>query len=263
MTFDINAIEDPALKEGVQSYLNEQLKAHESTLTQSIEGKYKADIEALQGNSKKLLEEKASEAEKRKNLEAIFGERKPEEVAEMLKRFESDEDAALLQEGKLDEFKKRIAERERTAGQALVEQEAEKRTAAEQQAAMFKQQIHDLTVGSAIKSAFVASGGVKEEKAQEYAAIEASRWWSINEDGEKECRDPKTGDLVKGKTGLITESEWVQEYFRPTASFLFEGVQGSGASGGTAKASKPFNQLSIEEQSALVDEVGLEAAMAL
>lgn len=263
MTFDINAIEDESLKSGIQEYLSEQLKANESTLTEKIEGKYKSDIEALQGNSKKLLEEKATEAEKRKNLEAIFGERKPEEVAEMLKRFESDEDAALLQAGKLDEFKKRIAERERTAGQALVEQEAQARTAAEQQAAQFKQQIHDLTVGSAIKSAFVASGGVKEEKAQEYAAIEASRWWSINEDGQKECRDPATGDLVKGKTGLITEAEWVQEKFRPTAPFLFEGVTGSGSKGGTGKTSKPFNELSMEEQSALVDEIGLEAAMAL
>lgn len=263
MTFDINSIEDESLKSGIQEYLSEQLKANETTLTQTLEGKFKADIDALKGNSQKLLGEKTAEEEKRKSLEAIFGERKPEEVAEMLKRFESDEDAALLQAGKLDEFKKRIAERERTAGQALVEQEAEKRTAAETQAAQFKQQIHDLTIGSAIKSAFVASGGVKEEKAQEYAAIEASRWWSINADGEKECRDPSTGELVKGKAGLMTEAEWVQEVYRPSAPFLFEGVQGSGSKGGSGKTSKPFNEMSLAEQSALVEEIGLEAAMAL
>ena len=263
MSFDINTIEDETLKSGIQEFLDSQLKAQESTITETIESKYKKDLEALQNNSKKLLGEKSEEAEKRKSLEAIFGQRKPEEVAEMLKRFESDEDAALLQSGNLDEFKQRITERERVAHESLIAQEAEARTAAEQQAEQYKQRIHELTIGTSIKSAFMASGGEEAESAQQYAADEAAKWWSINADGEKECRDPKTGDLVKGKAGLITEAEWVQEVLRPRSPFMFKGVKGSGASGSEGSSGgKAFKDMTIEEQSARVDEVGLEAAMA-
>lgn len=269
MTFDIDSIEDETLKAGMQEFLQAQLEGQKATLTEELSGKYTSDIEALQNNSKKILAEKAEEEKRRKQLEGMFGDKTPEQVAEILSGFESDEDAVLLQNGELDKYKQRVAERERTAAAALVEQEAQK-TAAEkerseaylQQSEQYKKQIHDLTVGTAITSAFIAAGGKKNEKAQEYVSLEAQRWWSINADGKKECRDPATGELVKGKTGLITEAEWVQEKYRPNADFMFEGVQGSGAGGSNQPGNIPFKDLNPQQQADFISEHGVEAALA-
>jgi len=242
-----------------QEAINAAVAAREAELQAS----FQQQIAGLEESKNKLLSEKKVATDESRALKDVIGERDPAEVAKTLRALDDSEAMAFLKSGDIDKYNAKVTERVRAEADA--ERQAKEQMISERDQRIAEQdaRIHKLTIHGDLLKAFRANGGKETEAAQEFATTLADRYWSVNEKGEKEVRDPKTGNLLMGKGGMMTEAEFCQQILRRDADLLFEPVQGSGASGGSGTTTKKYSEMSAAERGAFAAEHGDEALAAL
>ena len=243
-----------------QEAINAAVAAREAELQAS----FAQQIAGLEKSKNDLLSEKKAAVESSRALKDAIGERDLSEVSKTLKALDDSEAMQYLKDGDIEKYNAKLTERVKAEADAERQSAEQKIAEREKRIAEQDARIHSLMVHGDIVKAFIANGGKAEEVAQDFATSIADKYWSVNENGEKEVRDPKTGQLLMGKAGMMTESEFCQQILRRDASLLFEPVQGSGASGGgSGSSTKRYSEMSAAERGAYAAEHGDEALAAL
>lgn len=257
-------LDNPEVKSEIDKLLNEKLTEQKQHLESEFNSAIAERINGIEKKNKELLsEKKAEQARARAYAEAVKN-KPPEEVAEMYAEIEKNQLEQHLKKGEMDAYNSRIVERDRAQAEAVINELKSKYETVEQQAEKYKSRVEELTISQSLKDEFIAAKGKTDKAAQKYMLVAAQEIWKINEDGVEEARDPETGELLKGKTGLLTKSEWIQDYLKVESPFLFDGVSGSGATGGSSKlAHKSKDKMSDDERVAFIIEHGSEAYAAL
>jgi hypothetical protein len=203
------------------------------TLYVEKDGKFHLQVEGLEDTSglKKALDSERESARKArqqaKELEERFTGIDPEQVRDLMKKFEDDGEARLIKEGKIDEVvNKRLTKREiefnkqLKAAQDMVE--AEKKRSSK---------FNDLVLENQVRQAASAAG--LHNHAIEDAMLRARSIFRLTEDG-KAVQLGEDGTPVIGKDGKtpFSPAEWL-EGMRDAAPHWFPaGNAGGGATGG-------------------------------
>lgn len=169
----------------------------------------------------------------------------PEKHAEMQKTLETLEEKGLLESGKIDELVEKRANKFRQEYEDQIGKLTTAQEAAENQARTYKTQLDDLAVGNLIAKAVSDVGRVQQGALTDILA-RAKTVWRVNENGVPVAMDGDT--VLYGKDGKqpLTAEEWAQE-LRQTASYLFEGNSGGGASGSGSNPPRNVQKISREE----------------
>lgn len=253
-------LENPEVKSEIDSLVEERLQAQRAELETEFSTTLAEKVTGLERKTKELLGEKKSEQGEKKALLKALGGRDPEVVSKLLEQIDRAELGDLLEKGDLETYNKRITERLKTESEAQLATERTRAEQLEAQAKAYKSRVEELEINQGLQGEFIAAKGRSDQAAQRFMLAAAKDVWKVNEEGQVEARDPVSGELIKGKNGLLTQGEWIQDYLRVEAPFLFEGVVGSGAAGGTSKGStKSRTQMSADEKVAFISEHGAEA----
>lgn len=196
---------------------NDDLKA-------KIDAAVEEATQGLKNKNKELLGNLSETKKLLKNWEGLD----PDEVKGMLDRLNKDEELKLMAEGKHEEaFAKRLEKTKATYQSQLdtLSSEADKYKTDLEKA---QEQIRDLVIDQQVLGAFMKEKGL--ESAGPDVVNRAKAAFKI-EDGVPIARD-KDGEIVRGKDGAITISEWVAS-LKLSAPHLFPGSAGAGAFGGS------------------------------
>lgn len=180
----------------------------------------------------------------------------PEKTKALLKRFENDEEAQLIAEGKIDEVITRRTDRMRSNFEKQLEEANGKADAASKKAAALVDQVRD----DFIRQAGVKAGLLPE--AIEDAVFRGRGVFSLNDDAKPQALN---GDeLILGADGktALTPQEWL-EGLRETSPHWWPKAAGSGAGGdgnssgnGKSVTRADFDQMSPDERSGFMKEGG-------
>ncbi|MFC0178996.1 hypothetical protein [Thorsellia kenyensis] len=189
-----------------------------------IDQKINEVTNGLKTKNNELLGELREHKEKLKNFEGLD----PVALKAVMQRFENDEEAKLIAEGKIDEVLNRRTERFRSETEKQLQAKDAELQAAREFANKFRgRMLGDLVRGIASKAG-VLSG------ADEDLLLRAQGIFQISDDGEAVALD-KDGSVIYGKDGRtpLSVQEWI-ESTKETAPHLWPTAQGTGA-GGTGK----------------------------
>ena len=178
--------------------------------------------QSLKAKNQELLT-KLTEAKTRANA---FGDLDPENVKNMFKQFEQNEELKLISEGKHEEVIHKRVEKKEAEFESTVKGLNEKLEALTKENLTAKEQVKTLLIDSSIVSEFISQGGSKD--AIEDIKYRAKAVFDV-EDGVAVPRNDK-GELLVGKTGTMTQQEWVAN-LKETAKHLFSPSQGAGGTG--------------------------------
>jgi hypothetical protein len=185
-----------------------------------------SSIEKLTNKSKTILTEKKALEEK---INA-WGDLDPENVRNLLEKFDQDEELKLIAEGKHTEVIQKRVEKVEAGYKSKITQLEEELGGLKQYKESTDGRIRDLMVDSNVITAFIEEKGL--DSAIPDIRYRARGVWSIEGD-ELVARDNK-GEIIPGKNGPLTPKEWV-DTLKEGAPHLFppsEGAGGQGSSGG-------------------------------
>lgn len=217
----------------------------------------------LKTNKEEILTEKRALAQKLKDLEAKWGNLDPEAVKTLMARFENDEEAKLIADGKVDEVienrTQRVVEQSKAdvlAAQTVAEERGTENTVLK---ARIKRLILDRAVQEAANEAGILPSAVTD------ATSRAHQLFQVGEDDTPVALDGDT--IVRGKDGktALTVVEWLTG-MQKSASHWWAPSSGGGGQGSgdgkspdlDAEAQKAVEQMSPRDKL----RVGLEAAEA-
>jgi hypothetical protein len=195
------------------------------------------DDSGLRDNHRRALEEAKAAKDQ---LRALLGDRKPEDIAEILKAHATSEEERARKAGEFDKLlDKRVTE---------TKTEYEKRIAALEP---YKAKYEDKEVETAIREFFVAGGGIAEDLPLVIPIVKGSRIRYDEKTGKAVVYD-KEGDA----TGLTPE-KFFAETFKAEASKFYHaaGGSGGGSNGGTGAARQVtggVKTVNIRDQSAFL-----------
>lgn len=215
-------------------------------------------------NDKKILEDaiaKATEGLKNKNSELLGDIRKfkdkyedlekkfsgidPEAVRAMLERVQSDEDARLIADGKIDEVVNKRVDRMRVDFEERLSAKDKELQNAQNFADRFRSQV----LASAVRDAAIKAGVIPEAADD---VVFRAKAFGFTTDNEGNVFARNGDDIVLGKDGKtpLMPSEWL-ESIREGAPHLWPRASGGGAHGGGGSATKKFAELTEAERVAL------------
>ena len=141
----------------------------------------------------------------------------------MLKRFENDEEAKLIADGKIDEVLNKRTERLRGDFDKKLKEANSKAEKAEAFANKFRARV----LGDEIRSAAGKAGALTS--AQEDLILRAKGIFQINDEGQAVAVD-EDGNPIMGKDGRtpLSPIEWI-ESLKESAPHLFPAASGTGA----------------------------------
>lgn len=148
----------------------------------------------------------------------------PDVVRNVLSKFASDEEAALIAKGDIDTVLTKRTERMQADFNKKLTAETETRSKAEAKAAKLAAR----TLAGAIRDAALKAGALPE--AMEDIVLRGGGLWHLNDDGDPVAMNGE--EIVLGKDGKtpLTPQEWA-ESLRESAPHLWPKAQGSGAPG--------------------------------
>jgi len=212
--------------EGDESFTQEQLDtAIAAAVTKANDeamAKFNETKTGLLGDLKK-----AKDAAKR------FDGIDPDSVKTMMAAFEDNQDLKDISEGKHEEVINRRIEKERAKFTSDVNALAEKSSTLEEQNVGLVKKVSKLLIDNNVVSEFIKEKGV--EGAIPDVVLRANQVFKVEGD-DLIPRDSK-GEIISGKNGPMTISEWVSG-LKEDAAHLFPSSSGSGAGGGGHKGDK-------------------------
>lgn len=210
-------MDNPAIKEAIQSAVDLSTKS-------------------IKENLDSIIKEKRDLQRQLKSFEGIDVDK----IKDMQSRFENDEEAKLISEGKIDEVINRRTERMRTDLTTKLDAASETEAKITAERDSFKDMFHQERINNQIRLAAEKSGVLPE--AIEDIIKRAAGVFSLNDDGAIVARD-KEGNLILSKDGksVLGPPEFV-ETLKESASYYWPGSVGGGAGGsGAGKGSADLN----------------------
>lgn len=197
------------------------------------DGKFQLQVEGIEDTSN-LKSALQKEREQRKEFEKKLGEAAKQlqqfegfnvdDMKELMKRFQNDEEMKLIKEGKIDEVVNRRTEKYRQSVEVQLEAERNKTKTAEERIKSYEQRVLDEQIRAAASKAGIHAHAVDD------ALFRARNLFKLNDEGVA-IQTGADGKPVLGKDGhtLFSPTEWL-ESMKESAPHWFP-VQASG--GGT------------------------------
>jgi hypothetical protein len=206
------------------------------------DGKFQLDVTGIEDTKglKSALEKErqaAREAEKaRKELETKFDGIDPVKVKNLMAKFENQEEATLIAEGKMDKVIEMRTEKARNEAQRLVKEAQTAAEQAEQRAQKFSQRVLDNHIRAAAAKVGLHSHAIED------ALYRGRNLFKLDENGDA-VQLGADGQPVYGKDGKtpFTPAEWL-ESMKDIAPHWFPASSGGGAGGGGGKG-KPGEKI--------------------
>lgn len=223
------------------------------------DGKFVLDVDGLEDTSglKNALaaEREAVKKAKRESAEALkrYEGIDPDKVRTIMQRLDTDEEAALVAAGKIDEVISKRTEKLRLSLQQQVEEANKAVQAANGRADKFSQRVLD----NHIRSAALKAG--LHQHAIDDALFRARSMFSLTEDGEA-VQLGSDGAPILGKDGKspFTPVEWLESMKESAPHWFPAGAGGGGGGGGGRNAGSgntisraKFNALSAAEKATI------------
>lgn len=211
-------------------------------------------VAGLKAKNVELLGKVKEQSDNLKRFDGID----PDKTKAMIERFENDEEAKLITDGKIEEVIQKRTERLRADYDAKLTAEKERADRAENYANKFRQSV----VKGQIVQAAVESGVLKEATAD--IAFLAQSQFSLDDNGNAVALD-ESGEVIIGKDGKtpLTPKEWV-EGIRESKPYFWPVAQGSGAQGsGGASGATKRSTMTAKEKGDFIRTHGQEAYLKL
>lgn len=213
----------------------------------------KQDRAGLEANKQQILDElkverdaRKQQADKLKEFDGIDAA----QVKAIMSRFENDEEAKLIAEGKTQEVIERRIEKVNAQHKAALE--GRDKRLAELEAAVVERdaKLAEIMIDNAAIQA-ATEFGIEGEGKLKIVSMLARQAFKV-EDGQPIMRDAD-GNIVTGEKGPITQKEWIDRILRQEHGYLLPVAKGVGAQGGKAGAqisNNPFKKdtLNLTEQ---------------
>jgi len=168
----------------------------------------------------------APNAELTAKLAKAFDGLDPENIRNILNRFDQDEELKLISEGKYEDVIKARVEKAEAGYKSTIASLTEENSTLKEQTGKDSTQIRDLIIDTAVTTSFIEAEGVKT--AVPDVILRAKNTFTV-ENGEAIARDGN-GEIIAGSSGPLKINEWVAT-LKETAPHLFPGSQGAGAGG--------------------------------
>ena len=181
-----------------------------------------AQIDSLKKKNTDILGEKKKQSEQLKAFDGLD----PENIRNILNRFDQDEELKLISEGKYEDVIKARVEKAEAGYKSTIASLTEENSTLKEQTGKDSTQIRDLIIDTAVTTSFIEAEGVKT--AVPDVILRAKNTFTV-ENGEAIARDGN-GEIIAGSSGPLKINEWVAT-LKETAPHLFPGSQGAGAGG--------------------------------
>ena len=212
----------------------------------------KAEVERLKSHNNKLLDEKKKIQASLKRFDGID----PENIKNMMQVLESNEEAKLLADGKLDEVLNKRTEKMRISFEQKLNDIAEESQTTKKENEHLKDQYNDLVINTEIRKQAEKSGVIPA--AIDDVISRAGGVFSLDKDGNIESRN-SDGDLVTIKKKPLTPELFIEK-LKENAPHFWPASKGAGATGGTSNGMTsganpwmPGKNFSLTEQSRLTN----------
>lgn len=180
-----------------------------------------SDVRGLKDSQRRLLDEKKTTDAELSRLRTVIGDRKPEDLAALLKKQEEDEEARQRQAGDFDKLlDKRVNE---------TKTEYEKRIA---ELAPYKQKYEDRELDIAIRDAAAKAGVISEDMRLIIPIVKGTRIKLDEKTGK-----PVVLDADGDPTGLTVE-KFFAEVFKAEAPKFYQAAGGSGGGAGASNSGR-------------------------
>ena len=213
------------MSEGSETFTQEQIdSAVAAAVTKAVD---EANTKSSSARSELLVDlKKAKDSVKR------FDGIDPDQVKTMMSAFENDQDLKDIAEGRHDEVINRRIEKERAQFTSDVAALTEKADAYQEENSGLVNRVSKLLIDNNVVSEFVKEKGL--ESGIEDVVLRANQVFKV--EGDDLLARDSAGQIIAGKNGPMTISEWVGE-LKGKAPHLFPQSSGSGAAGGAGGAS--------------------------
>lgn len=239
--------DDPNGGSGSGSQITPELQA-------IIDKQVNEQVVGLKAKNSELLGKLKEQNENLKRFEGID----PEQVKGILQRFDNDEEAKLIAEGKIDEVINKRTERLRHDVEKKLQSEKRRAEKAEEFANKFRSRV----LGDEIRAAASQSGALAS--AQEDLILRAKGIFKINDEGQAVAVDEENNPIM-GKDGRtpLTPAEWIDS-LKESAPHLFPSASGTG-SGDSKSGGAHFkrSQMTSSDKAAYIRRFGREAYLGL
>ncbi|WP_273839265.1 hypothetical protein [Providencia rettgeri] len=188
-------------------------------ITPEIQTLIDQQVSGLKAKNAELLGKIKEQGDNLKRFDGID----PDTVKGMLKRFENDEEAKLIADGKIDEVINKRTERMR----GDVDKQLKEANTRVEKAEAFADKFRARVLGDEIRSAAGKAGALSS--AQEDLILRAKGTFQINDEGQAVAVD-EDGNPIMGKDGRtpLSPIEWV-ESLKESAPHLFPAASGTDA----------------------------------
>ncbi|WP_273803530.1 hypothetical protein [Providencia rettgeri] len=188
-------------------------------ITPEIQTLIDQQVSGLKAKNTELLGKIKEQGDNLKRFDGID----PDTVKGMLKRFENDEEAKLIADGKIDEVINKRTERMR----GDTDKQLKEANARVEKAEAFANKFRARVLGDEIRSAAGKAGALSS--AQEDLILRAKGIFQINDEGQAVAVD-EGGNPIMGKDGRtqLSPIEWI-ESLKESAPHLFPAASGTDA----------------------------------
>ncbi|PYZ59964.1 hypothetical protein [Providencia rettgeri] len=188
-------------------------------ITPEIQTLIDQQVSGLKAKNTELLGKIKEQGDNLKRFDGID----PDTVKGMLKRFENDEEAKLIADGKIDEVINKRTERMR----GDTDKQLKEANARVEKAEAFANKFRARVLGDEIRSAAGKAGALSS--AQEDLILRAKGIFQINDEGQAVAVD-EDGNPIMGKDGRtqLSPIEWI-ESLKESAPHLFPAASGTDA----------------------------------
>lgn len=201
---------------------------------QSDDGKFRLDLDGYEdpkGLKSALEKERQSARDATRQLKEFqkqYDGIDPEEAKQLMKVFETNEEARLIAQGKTDEVIQRRIEKQRTEFEKQVQAANQKAEQEAEKARRFEQRVLDSHIMAAATKAGIHQHAIDD------ALLRARSMFRLNDDGQAVQFD-QDGNVVIGKDGKtpFTPNEWL-EGMKETAPHWFPAGNSGGGVGGNS-----------------------------
>lgn len=216
-------------------------------IQEAIQAAVAAEVAGLKANNAEHKTEKLKMKARLDELETQWQGLKPEAVRSLIKRFENDEEAQLIADGKVDEVVERRVSVMKRDLEGQLAQATSKLSEREANESRLTSRVKHLILERELQRAAVDQKVVSS--AFEDMVSAAARVFIMNESGELEARE---GDvLLKGKDGVapLKPSEWLDS-MKQARPHWWPPSQGGGTNGGDGGAGRQVNKDDLSKMSA-------------
>lgn len=207
---------------------------------------YKSKLDEFRSNNRSLYNEKKTLEEQISKYKGIDPETY-QELLEIKKRLEADEEGKLIKEGKIDEVvKRRVQAYQANIDNQVKELNKERERLANENAA-YKSRLSELVIDTEVQKTISKLGAVRPG-AMTDILNRARSIFKIDENGQMVPYD-QNGGIRYGKNGSdpLSLDEWAQGLLQE-APYLFEPGSGGGASGGKKDTQKSGSKIRVNRR---------------